>query len=114
MERGLGSIPEKTAGNLHRGKDHGLTVVHFGAPWCAPCSLQDPIMRELSRRYRGRVRMAAVDIDRNPDAAVQLGIECIPTVVIFRDGIEVKRFLGLQSADVLSAAIRSIQGAEEA
>ncbi|VBB43706.1 thioredoxin family protein [Desulfatiglans anilini] len=110
----MGLISEKKAGKLHRGKDHGLTVVHFGAPWCAPCSLQDPIMRELSRRYRGRVRMAAVDIDRNPDAAVQLGIECIPTVVIFRDGLEVKRFLGLQSADVLSAAIRSIQGAEEA
>lgn len=70
-------------------------------------------MKELSRRYKGRVRMAAVDIDRNPDMAVRLGIECIPTIVLFRDGIEMKRFLGLQSAEVLSAAIRSLQGARQ-
>jgi thioredoxin 1 len=82
----------------------GVTLVDFKAPWCGPCRAQEPILRELEGRYRGRATVTAIDIDTHQELAFALGIQSIPTIIIFKDGMEKKRFIGLQSGTTLSDA----------
>jgi thioredoxin 1 len=83
----------------------GVTLVDFNAPWCAPCRSQDPIISELKKSYSGRAVVAKVNIDTNQSVAFELGIQSIPTIIIFNAGHEVSRFVGLQPARVLSSAL---------
>jgi thioredoxin 1 len=88
----------------------GVTLVDFNAPWCAPCRSQDPIISELRRSYSGRAVVAKVDIDKNQNVAFELGIQSIPTIIIFNAGKEFARFVGLQPAKILSSSIDSALG----
>ena len=95
----------KSARELEAAKRRGLALVDFGAPWCAPCSLQEPIMRRLADRFAGRVCVGTVNIDQSKDVASDLDIHSIPTLILFRDNKEVERFLGLQPEGILSEAL---------
>ena len=79
----------------------GVTLVDFNAPWCAPCRAQEPVLLALDERYNGRANIAKMNIDENGDVALNLGIQSIPTLVIFKDGQEVGRLVGLQKAETL-------------
>jgi thioredoxin 1 len=83
----------------------GVTLVDFNAPWCRPCRAQEPVIRELERDYGGRATIASVNIDENQKVAMQLGIQSIPTLILYREGREIGRFIGLQSKETLSKAI---------
>ena len=89
----------------------GVTLVDFNAPWCAPCRSQDPIISELRKSYSGRAVVAKVNIDKNQSVAFELGIQSIPTIIIFNDGQEFARFVGLQPAKALSGALDRALGA---
>lgn len=69
-------------------------VVEFGATWCPPCRVIEPILGELSEQYAGRVQLFALDIDESPRVASQLGIQSAPTLVAFQNGQEVERWVG--------------------
>lgn len=69
-------------------------VVEFGATWCPPCRMIEPILGELSEEYAGRVQLFALDIDESPRVASQLGIQSAPTLVAFHHGREVERWIG--------------------
>lgn len=84
---------------------NGVTLVDFNAPWCGPCRAQEPIIHELSQQFTGKATIAEMNIDENQETAVKLGIQSIPTLALFKDGQEIKRFVGLQSARTLSNAI---------
>jgi len=83
----------------------GVTLVDFNAPWCAPCRSQEPIIEALADRYKQKVTIAAINIDNHPDLASKLGIQSIPTLIVFKDQNEVQRFIGLQSDTTLAAAL---------
>jgi thioredoxin 1 len=83
----------------------GVSLVDFNAPWCAPCRMQEPILETLSVQYQGKATVAAVDIDQNRDVAIKMGIHSIPTLVVFRDGREVERFVGVQPEFTLTEAL---------
>lgn len=85
---------------------HGVALVDFNAPWCAPCRVQYPIIEELSEIFKGRAAILEINVDENKQTAMHLGIASIPTLIIFKDGKEVTRFVGLQNAESLSKAIR--------
>ena len=87
---------------------NGLTLVDFSAPWCAPCRLQEPIIRRLAAQFEGKAFIAAVNIDESRDVASNLGIQSIPTLILFRNGKEVQRFVGLQSEATLSEALEKL------
>jgi thioredoxin 1 len=86
----------------------GVTLVDFESPWCSPCRDQKPIIETLARRFKGEARIIEVNIDDHRQIAIQLGITSIPTLIIFKNGKELQRFVGLQPAEVLSKAIAEV------
>jgi thioredoxin 1 len=85
--------------------EEGVVLIDFNAPWCAPCRALDPIISELKESFLGRARITKVNIDEFHAVAMRLGIQSIPTMILFKKGREIRRFVGLQSADTLARAI---------
>ena len=81
-----------------------LTLVDFWASWCGPCRMIAPIVEELAGETEG-VTFAKVNVDEEPDVAVGLGIQAIPTLFLFKDGKAVDKAVGVQGKDVLKAMI---------
>ncbi len=69
-------------------------VVDFWAPWCGPCRAIAPILERLAGEYEGRLTIAKVNTDQEVENASHLGIQGIPTLIIFKDGKEVERLVG--------------------
>ena len=84
---------------------NGITLVDCSARWCAPCLAQKPMIDELAKQFLGRASFVEVNVDENRQSAVKLRIMSIPTIIIFKEGQEVQRFVGLQHEDRLSEAI---------
>ena len=80
-----------------------LVIVDFWATWCGPCKQLTPLLEKLVRGYKGAVRLAKLDIDRNPEIAQQMGIQSVPAVFAFFQGRPVDGFMGaLPEAQVKS------------
>ena len=73
------------------------TVVDFWAPWCPPCRVIGPILNELAAEYAGRLTIAKLNTDDHQRSMVQLGVQGLPTLIIFKDGREVERLVGARS-----------------
>lgn len=69
-------------------------LVDFWAPWCAPCLTLAPHMEKLAAEYKGRVRIAKVNVDENPGTQNSFQIQSIPTLIMFKDGQPVERRTG--------------------
>jgi thioredoxin 1 len=90
---------------------HGVTLVDFDAPWCAPCRAQRPIIDTLKKAYHGMVAVRKINIDENQEIALHLGIQSIPTIIIFKEGREINRLIGLQTTETLNRALKKLVGA---
>lgn len=101
----MAAIELRSQSDFQKTISAGVTLVDFNAPWCGPCHAQEPILHELGENYNGRANIAKMNIDDNSDVALNLGIQSIPTLIIFKDGHELGRFVGLQKADTLNRAM---------
>lgn len=72
----------------------GLTCVDFHAAWCGPCRVLGPVIEKMAAE-RTDIKFAKVDIDNSPGVASSLGVRSIPTLIFFKDGVEVDRVVGL-------------------
>ncbi len=76
-------------------------IVDFWAPWCGPCKMVAPILDKLAKEYAGKIIVAKVNTDENPDWAGQFGIQGIPTMLFVMDGKVVHRQVGAIPEPVL-------------
>lgn len=67
-------------------KQHSLVLVDFWAAWCGPCRMVAPVMEELAKDYAGKVTVAKLDVDANPQTAMRYRVMSIPTVILFKNG----------------------------
>jgi len=85
-------------------------LVDFWAPWCGPCRMIAPLVEELAQEYKGSVKIGKINIDDSPSAATQFGVSSIPTLMIFKGGEVVDRFVGVQPKSRLQAALDAAKG----
>lgn len=83
-------------------------IVDFWAPWCRPCLMMAPAFEQLAGEYQGKITFAKVNTDDNPATPGSLGIQGIPTLILFHGGREVDRVVGLQSRDALKRHLDAV------
>jgi thioredoxin 1 len=77
------------------------TLVDFWADWCGPCKMIGPVVEEVAAEYAEKLRVAKMDVDENPKTPQSLGIRGIPTLILFKDGVEAKRIVGYRTKEAL-------------
>jgi len=97
-----------TDANFQQTISKGVVLVDFWATWCPPCRVQGPIVEELAKEIGDKVTISKLDVDYNKNTAGKYGIANIPTLIIFKDGKEVKRFVGVQQKEALKQTLLSL------
>ena len=85
-------------------------LVDFWAPWCGPCKAIAPILEKLAEKYDGKLKVCKVNTDESPETPGKFNIHGIPTLIIFKEGKEVDRNVGLAPEPVLSQKIEAHLG----
>jgi thioredoxin 1 len=83
-------------------------LVDFSAEWCVPCRVIAPVIEALATDYRGRLTVATIDIDANPELAERYGVRSIPTVMLVADGEIRRTFVGARPAQEYRAEIEAL------
>lgn len=84
-------------------------LVDFWAEWCGPCQMLGPVIDEIASEQDGKAIVAKVDIDHSPELATRFGIQSIPTLIVFKNGIPVNTLQGVQAKSKITAAIENAQ-----
>ena len=102
-----GSVMDFTDGNWKAEVlDSSIPVmVDFWAPWCSPCRMLGPTIEKLAGEYEGKIKVGKMNTDENQDTPGSLRISAIPTVIVFKDGKEVDRLLGVNTESKYKASL---------
>lgn len=101
------NIAHLTDENFQQTIAKGLTLVDFYATWCGPCRMIAPIVEQLAEKAAGKANVGKVDIDQAQQVTNSLQITSVPTLILFKDGKEVKRVVGVKDLDYLLNLINS-------
>lgn len=79
----------------------GPILIDFWADWCGPCKMIAPVVEEIASEYEGKVQVAKINVDENRDTSASLKVQSIPTLIVFKNGQEVDRYIGFKTKDEL-------------
>ena len=80
-------------------------LVDFWAEWCGPCKVVGPTIESLASDYQGKVKVAKLNVDDNPEAAGRFGVRSIPTLIVFKDGEAQQAAVGVKPKGQLAELI---------
>lgn len=83
-------------------------VVDLWATWCGPCRMVGPVISELAKEYDGRIVVGKCDVEENEDIAMEFGVRNIPTILFFKEGKLVDKFVGAAPKDVLDEHFKAL------
>ena len=84
-------------------------IVDFWATWCGPCKMLGPVIEQLADELEDKIPVGKIDVDECRETAMEYGVMSIPTVIYFKNGVEVKRFVGVQTKDKLLEAAKELE-----
>lgn len=76
-------------------------LVDFYADWCGPCKMMAPVIEELAEELQEKAKVGKINVDESTDITTQYDVMSIPTIIIFKNGKEVKRFIGVRDKQEL-------------
>jgi len=83
-------------------------MVDFWAEWCGPCKMVSPLVEELAQEYKGKIKVASMDVDGNRQTPAKFGIRNIPTLIFFKEGDVVEQITGMVAKSKLEEAINKL------
>jgi thioredoxin 1 len=89
-------------------KDNKTVMIDCWAPWCRPCRMLAPVIEELAEELKGKVAVAKLNTDDNQGIAVRFGINAIPTLLIFKDGVMHEPLVGLRPKEDIKSYVLSV------
>lgn len=102
------SIRELSDANFAAQVKNGVVLVDFWASWCMPCKMMAPVLNETAEALGGKARIAKLDVDAHRASAARHAIRSIPTLILFKNGKEINRFVGVKTKDFLLKEIEKV------
>lgn len=93
--------------NFEKTIAEGITLVDFYADWCGPCKRIAPVIEDLANEMAGKATIAKLDVEQAQKTTSSFGVMSIPTLILFKNGKEVKRIVGLTDKDSLKNLINA-------
>ncbi len=99
------NLKKLTDENFEETIKEGVTLVDFYADWCGPCRMLTPVIEEVASEMQGQATFGKVDIDHSNKTAGQFQVTSVPTLILFKNGKEVNRLVGLRDAAAIKEFI---------
>jgi thioredoxin 1 len=90
-----------TEANFQHQVKNKLILVDFWASWCAPCRVMGPVLNDVAEKLTGNTHVGKVNIEQHQSLAQKFGVRSIPTLILLKNGVEVKRFVGMKDKEFL-------------
>ncbi len=100
-------IKHLTEDSFHADVASGVVLVDFHADWCGPCRMMSPVLDKVAQEMKGKALIAKLDIDHAQKIASSFQVTSVPTLILFKEGKEVGRLVGLRDGDAIKSFISS-------
>jgi len=89
-------------------KSQKPVLVDFWAEWCMPCQMITPIIQEIADEFGEKIKIGKLNVDENPLISTTFSVDAIPTLILFKNGKIVQKFIGVQPKEVITEIINSV------